>query len=524
MTATGLIDRIEDALRPLAIAANEASWAVNVQSTEETERAKVRADLALTGFLGDRELLEHVEAGLRNGTSPAERRALGAVRDWAIPHQIPEPLRRELVQLEASVEARYTQHRGLVRGAEVSDNEIKRVLRHGDDPAERREAWLASKTVGAIVADDVRRLARLRNEVARHRGYRDWFALAIETMEMTETRLQETLAEADRLTARPFREWKDRYDAALAARFGVGAGELRPWHYDDPFFQDVPRAASVDLDELLSRTDIVELSRQTFLGLGFETAPIIRRSDLFPRDGKCQHAFCMHVDREGDIRVLCNIEANKDWMDTTLHELGHAVYDEGIDTGLRWLLRDCHLTTTEGMALLAGGLVEDPLWLQRVVGMSAADAIELTRPLAVSRAVDLLVFTRWVLVMTSFERELYRDPDGDLDAIWWDLVHRYQRVIPPADRHAPDWAAKIHVACSPVYYHTYLYGKLVAAQLRATLEREAGGIVGQGDAGRFLTERLFRPGLGRRWDKLVEDVTGESLTARFFAAEIERGL
>ena len=88
------------------------------------------------------------------------------------------------------------------------------------------------------------------------------------------------------------------------------------------------------------------------------------------------------------------------------------------------------------------------------------------------------MFTRWVLVMTHFERELYADPDADLDSIWWELVSRYQLLTPPEGRRAPDWAAKIHIACAPVYYHTYLYGHLVAAQLRAAIRREVGGFVG----------------------------------------------
>ena len=65
--------------------------------------------------------------------------------------------------------------------------------------------------------------------------------------------------------------------------------------------------------------------------------------------------------------------------------------------------------------------------------------------------------------MTNFERAFYADPEADLDATWWDLVARYQLLTPPEGRSAPDWAAKIHVACAPVYYHTYLYGNLVAS-------------------------------------------------------------
>ena len=96
--------------------------------------------------------------------------------------------------------------------------------------------------------------------------------------------------------------------------------------------------------------------------------------------------------------------------------------------------------------------------------------------------------------------------------------------MPPAGRTEPDWAAKIHVACAPVYYHTYLYGHLVASQLDATLEREAGGLVGRPEAGRLLTELIFHPGESVRWDRLLARATGEPLTAVYFARDIAAGL
>ena len=109
------------------------------------------------------------------------------------------------------------------------------------------------------------------------------------------------------------------------------------------------------------------------------------------------------------------------------------------------------------------------------------------------------MFTRWVLVMNTFERALYADPDGDLDALWWELVQRYQGVTPPDDRRAPDWAAKIHIAVSPVYYHTYLYGAIVALQLVAALESELGGIVDRPETGTLLRREALR---ARRVDSL----------------------
>ena len=66
----------------------------------------------------------------------------------------------------------------------------------------------------------------------------------------------------------------------------------------------------------------------------------------------------------------------------------------------------------------------------------------------------------------------------------------------------------------------YLYGHIVASQLAATLERECGGLVDRPDAGRLLAERVFAPGLSVRWDRLIEQATGEPLTAAHFGRDI----
>jgi len=90
----------------------------------------------------------------------------------------------------------------------------------------------------------------------------------------------------------------------------------------------------------------------------------------------------------------------------------------------------------------------------------------------------------------------------------------------PAGRHAPDWAAKIHIAVVPVYYQNYLYGEMFASQLLATLRARAGGLVDRRDAGTLLRDTVFRPAARHRWDHLVEQATGAPLGARAFAAEL----
>jgi peptidyl-dipeptidase A len=521
--ADRLVALLEAKLRPLDTALAEAWWETNTHASHEAAERRERIELERRELLGDPDAFGAIEAARKKADQfePLVARQLDVLHDAFAPQQIDADLRRRIVEVEVDVETMFNTFRGEIDGQRVDDNAIADVLRTSDDSATRRTAWEAAKQVGVEVADRVRELARLRNEAARGLGYRDHFALALATSELDEGRLFATLDEVEQATAAPFEEWKAGLDAALAERFGCELADLRPWHLDDPFFQDPPISGAVDLDPLFEHADVEALTVRSYDGLGLDTRPVLVRSDLYAREGKSQHAFCIHVDREGDVRVLCNIERNERWTETMLHEFGHAVYDRELDDSLPWLLREpAHALTTEGVAMLFGRLARNPRWLTTVAGVGAADVEALTARLGEARRVALLVFARWVLVMTNFERGLYADPDADHDTRWWDLVEQFQRVRRPDGRHAPDWAAKIHLTVAPVYYQNYLYGELVASQLQATLDSRVGGVVDEPAAGRLLVDEVFRPGASLRWDRLVERATGAPLTAAHLARQL----
>jgi peptidyl-dipeptidase A len=104
-----------------------------------------------------------------------------------------------------------------------------------------------------------------------------------------------------------------------------------------------------------------------------------------------------------------------------------------------------------------------------------------------------LVFSRWCQVMLRFEKELYSNPDQDLDDLWWRLVRRYQDLERPAEAPRGSWASKIHIVTVPVYYHNYMLGALYAAQLHASICRESPGWTGDRDYSRPEVGAYLRP-------------------------------
>jgi peptidyl-dipeptidase A len=93
--------------------------------------------------------------------------------------------------------------------------------------------------------------------------------------------------------------------------------------------------------------------------------------------------------------------------------------------------------------------------------------------------------------------------------------------VRPDGRRAPDWAAKIHIATAPVYYHAYLMGECTASQLaRKARDLTGRGLVGNREAGAFLREKFFLPGATRPWNEHLAAATGGPLDPSAFLADI----
>src|SRR5262249_40380015 len=72
------------------------------------------------------------------------------VNDY-LANQIDEATIEEMIALEVEIADAFNTFRATVQGRPVSDNEIDDLLIESNDSALRREAWEASKTVGAVV-------------------------------------------------------------------------------------------------------------------------------------------------------------------------------------------------------------------------------------------------------------------------------------------------------------------------------------------------------------------------------------
>ena len=519
------LKELEQKLIPLSRECNELFFNATISGKDEDYKKSEECQIKLEHIFSNKEDFEYLKSIRADAESfgGLDKRQYEKVYKSYLSNQIDEKLLDEMIRIQTEIEKKFAKFRPKIAGKSVTDNEIDEILTTTTDQKEAEAAWLASKEVGTEVAETVKKIVRLRNEAAKALGFDNFHQMSLTLSDQKPEEIDKIFDELDALTKQPYAESKEELNAYSVQKFGIEKPELMPWHLQDRFLQKAPRIYELNLDKYFTDKDLVKITADFYGGIGLPVQDIIEKSDLFEREGKYQHAYCLDVDRDGDIRMVCNVKPNHKWMDTMLHEAGHAVYDKGINKDLPWFLRrPAHIFTTEAIAMLFGSLATKSAWIKEMVGISEKDAEEIEEECKKTLRLEKLIFCRWTQVMYRFEKAMYQNPDQDLNQLWWDLVEKYQLIKKPEGRDAPDWAAKIHIASFPAYYHNYQLGELLASQIKNYIKSnisERDDFVGEKKVGDYLKERVFKPGKKYEWNEMIKRATGEKLTAKYFAKE-----
>ena len=523
--------------RPLEIEMSEAWWQATITGSKGAYERMSKAELDILMLASSRDRFFRIKALFEDKrlTDTALRRQIDMLYRDYLANQLPEDLLEEITELKTEAERGYNTYRPVVGGQELSPTDVTRILAKKTDSALLEETWKETKKVGARIMDDHRRLTHLRNDAARRLGFENFYHLAAFTLDFDVDWLDRFFAEVEKVTEEPFRELKEQViDPRLAGRYGIDVQDLRPWHYGNQYFQQVPPGIyELDLDEYykkLSAEDVLNATIDFYGSLGLDIRPIIERSDLYPKAAKTSHAFANKMNREvpGTSVLVMNLPADPDpqaheQTSTLVHELSHDIHYEGVDHSQPYLFLDVLSQITEAYAMLMERQVLTEDWFRRVLGMPADKArVAVDTAFQMLRAEEL-IFLRWGLVIYHFEREIYEDPDADWGDVWWKYKTRFQRLERPAGWKNPDPLGKYHLAGGlTAYYNNYVIGRFVAAQIAAKIAEVSGqdpsrtGYYSHKEIGRYLTETFFPPGGRYSWQEFIEKVTGEPLQTRFW--------
>ena len=532
--------------RRLYTEAQEAEWVSNTRivpgDTANAARTR-RAREAFARFVGSAENIGWIRDALakRDRLAPIQARHLEVMLYEAAdaPQTIPEVVAERIAAETEQVERLYGfefRH----RGRPITPNEIDRILRESRDLGERRAVWEASKAVGPVLKPGLVRLRDLRNRTVQALGYPDFFAYQVSAYGMT---VDEMLALTDTLVAQVwplYRELHTWARYALAERYGAPVPELLPAHWlPNRWAQDwsaLVEVEGLDPSAALRRHDaewVVRQAESFYVSLGFEPLPTTfwERSSLYPLPPdapykKNTHASAWHTDLDRDARSLMSVQPDPYWYETAHHELGHVYYFLAYSRPEVPILlrRGANRAAHEAVGSLLGLASQQRRFLVNR-GLAPADARVDRIETLLKEALTYVVFLPFSAgTMTRFEHALYAEdlPPDRFNAAWWDLVRRYQGVVPPAPRgeEYADALTKTHVNDDPAQYYDYALSFALLFQMHDHIARRILGqdphdtdYYGNPEVGAFL-RALMAPGASRPWRALLRETTGRDLDAR----------
>jgi peptidyl-dipeptidase A len=350
-------------------------------------------------------------------------------------------------------------------------------------------------------------------------------------------RLNDDLIRDLRPLYRELHTWA-RYE--LARRYGVPVPDQLPAHWlPNRWGQDwsgLVEVKGLDVDRSLSRKSgewVVRQGEAFYRSLGFDSLPALfwTKSSLYPLAAgapykKNTHASAWHMDLDHDVRSLMSVEPNRDWYETVHHELGHIYYYLSYSRPeVPVMLRSgANRAYHEGIGSMIGlASLQRRFLVGRGVVPAGARVDSMAQLL--QEALAYVVFIPFAAgTMTRFEHALYSGklPPDRFNATWWDLVRKYQGIVPPSprDERWADALTKTHINDDPAQYYDYALSYALLFQLHDHIARQIlhqdphdTDYFGHHEVGDFL-RRLMAPGASRPWRETLKETTGSELDGK----------
>lgn len=420
---------------------------------------------------------------------PADRRALNIIKNgFVMPPPLDEELAGEMASIMTELEAMYGNGRHCFSKDDCYDLEaFENIIDNSRDANELLRAWSGWREIGKPMKDKYLRMVDIGNQGAQDLGFEGLSDLWFSQYDMPASEFSETV---DRV----YEDLKPLYEglqchvrAELNEFYGddivpdegsipahlLGNMWAQSWqNVYDIVYKEKSVGKPIDITQViaeknLSEIDMVEISEQFFLSLGFDPLPdTFYERSLFvkpvDRAVVC-HASAWDIDSANqDLRIKMCIEKNEEDFSTIHHELGHIFYYQAYKDQPVVFQRGAN----DGFHEAVGDLLTlsiTPNYLEQIGFATEAEA-DLAKENEVAflmkKALDSVVATPWTLMLDKWRMAVFNGEltDDELNDYWWELREKYQGVRSPNERPADafDPGAKYHVPGNTPYTRYYL--------------------------------------------------------------------
>jgi peptidyl-dipeptidase A len=385
------------------------------------------------------------------------------------------------------------------------DAGLAQVVRFDSDRNRRRAAWLAQHAdPGGFNAEQLTRLFRRRNSIARSLGFKSYYELAMDVRGLRTGRTERLLKKLERASRNAAGRSIDEIARILPDQ------TVRPW--------DTELTCATELQELRPHLDSQDLlirigSTLADLGLPLDSSSTTVLT-LAAGPGK-QMFLTFPVRAPNDVRLLLTPADGLSAYQEAFNECGLATYYSRVVQPDFARRLPPNRAVVGGFSRIFAQLPAHPSWLQRYTETPE----ELAGRIAACVSTHELLQVRRLLAAHAFERAAYKNPDQDLDALYVSLMEQLTSVSWHGAASA--WAADLHLATQPFANLDGLLARLIQAQVEETARERHGSIVANPAAGQLLVSELVHPGSSPPWEEIILRATGSRLSERSYVERLQ---
>ena len=499
-----LKQQISDEITPLYYNSSVAEWDFSANSTDENQSKQLAANKRITDYFSNETLYQKLLRIKKSGgvsNSKDKKRLDKLIKEFS--ENI--SLKSELTSLkadESSIFKKLNSYEKTIDGRPVSNAEISRIIDNEKDIELRKKAKKANSTQGDIVADDIISLVKKRNEFAKKLGYSNYYDY------MLQTSYDISPDELAKLFENVYAQIKDKNSKInekdirkIAKAFGISPDEVRDYHYGIILEGSPTKAINKSIK---SKEQVVDFCKRIYKKMGYDIDKLPIGFDLFQRKNKEGGAFCSDFGPNTTTKILANLEANTESIETFMHELGHAVFN--VFNNPKHYRFEWHPTNTmtEAIALMMGGLpATEGLFKGMVSDKTNSKYQRRSIEYDINSVISLLRYS-------DFERQMYLNPNQDLQKLWRALNTKYYSMSKNEEL-TNYWATIPHYTGWPAYCQNYFRSELIRAQLYEELTKRFGKISENPKVANFLNENIFQYGGTKEDNEILEAITGKKL-------------
>ena len=395
-----------------------------------------------------------------------------------------------------------------IDGKPFSETEIIHREFFETNPDIRKKLYSAETKAGDIIAEDIIKLIKKRNDYARKKGFKNYFEYKyLECSDYSMETLEKWMDEIYKSIIGQSIIIKGTEKQKQAELFGISPNEIREYHRK--FI--LPNSPEQKVNKkIVSVSQMIDICKKAYKGMGFDIDKMPLVLDLLPRKNKDTSDFCLNITPGSDERINANLTNDFRDLITLFHELGHAIYDLNTDKSLNYMDKSPSSVLSEGFAMM----MEDVMYGENLT-KDISDT-DLSKSLKDYRIIEIMKS----LMRINFERSMYQNPNQDPKKLWNELNVKYNYGSPKEDL-SNYWATINHFVENPAYHAIYFISELFKVQLYNTLTQKFGKITQNEDVRNYLKRHMFKYGSSLPDDEIVKKATGKSLSPEDFIKSVQ---